>query len=204
MKSYLKYIIIIFLLLFCKKQEEKLALNILGTGITGNFYYFEGTINKDITPYCGEVKSNTTSTSSSGSAVSNQTQFDIDSFYRFQLGDYLQMRYTYDSNRKKYSLVPTTTAISTCNTIDFINCNSSGTATCETADGIKCGGTKTFIFVGVLNPIRFQAVSGTIEWTKGYALTLDNKYVQKANLEFSMVDANGNILQGNIFCYSQL
>ncbi|GIX42326.1 MAG: hypothetical protein KatS3mg129_2059 [Leptospiraceae bacterium] len=150
------------------------------------------------------VGSSDSSSSSSDSSSSTQTQYDIDSFYRFKFGDYMQLRYTYDTNRKKYSLVPTTTTISTCNTSDFINCDSSGTGTCETADGVKCGGTKTFIFVGVINPLTFQAVSGTIDWSKGFALTSDNKYVQKANLEFSMVDKNGNVLQGKVYCYSKL
>jgi hypothetical protein len=212
MREYFLLIIVFISLnilnLYCKKQDEKVTLSILGTGITGNYYYFEGEIDQDITPYCGDVKTSssgsTSSSSGSSSGSSNQTQFDIESFYRFKFGDYMQLRYTYDINRRKFSLVPTTTTISTCNTVDFINCNASGSAICETADGIKCGGSKTFIFVGVVNPIQFQAVSGTIDWSKGYALTSDNKYVQKANLEFSMVDKNGNVLQGKVYCYSQL
>lgn len=203
-------IVFVFLLIIsCKKQVEKADLTLLGTGIPGNFYYFEGEINKDITPYCGDVKtSSSSSSSSSGSSGSSgstsTTIYDIDSYYLFKFGDYMQLRYTYDSNRQKYTLVPTTTVLSTCNTVDFITCNTAGTRTCETADGIKCGGTKAFIFVGVVNPITFQAVSGTIDYSKGFTLTSDSKYVQKANLEFNMIDKNGNILQGKIYCYSQL
>ncbi len=197
------FLLSLLLINFCKKADEKATLSILGSNISGNYYYFEGEIDKDISPYCGEVKTNSSSNSGSSSTIT-QNQFDIDSFYRFRFGDYMQIRYTYDKSRTKFSLTPSTTTLSTCNTSDFINCNSSGTATCETADGLKCGGTKTFIFVGALNPLQFQAVSGTIDWSKGYALTSDNKYVQKANLEFTMVDNNGNILQGKVYCYSRL
>ncbi len=201
-------IFIFFFLLFiaCKKQGEKAELTLLGTGIPGNYYYFEGEINKDITPYCGEVKTSSTSSSSgsSGSSGTSTTTYDIDSYYLFRFGDYMQLRYTYDSNRQKFTLVPTTTILSTCNTIDFITCNTAGTRTCETADGIKCGGTKTFIFVGVVDSITFQAVSGTIDYSKGFTLTSDSKYVQRSNLEFKMIDKDGNVLQGKIYCYSPL
>jgi len=199
-------IVFVFLLIItCKKQDEKADLTLLGTGIPGNFYYFEGEINKDITPYCGDVKTSSSSSGSSGSSeTTSTTTYDIDSYYLFRFGDYMQLRYTFDTNRQKFTLVPTTTVLSTCNTIDFITCNAAGTRTCETADGIKCGGTKTFIFVGVVNPIAFQAVSGTIDYSKGFTLTSDSKYVQKANLEFNMIDKNGNILIGKIYCYSPL
>lgn len=204
-----KFFLFLFLFLFlffCKKQEEKVKLSILGLSLTGNFYYFEGKINKNITPYCGEVEQSKTSTGSTGTTQSStqtsQTQFDINSYYNFEFGDYMQLRYTYDKNRQKFTLAPSTTITTTCNTIDFINCNSAGTATCETADSIKCGGTKAFIFVGVINPIQFQAVSGTLDWSKGYSLTSDNKYVQRATLEFRMIDKAGNILQGKVVCIS--
>lgn len=203
---FLMFFFFFFIIVFCKKQEEKAELSIFGLNLTSNFYYFEGKINKDITPYCGEVVQSTSSTGNTGttqsSAQTTQTQFDINSYYNFEFGDYMQLRYTYDKNRQKFTLTPSTTSTMTCNTIDFINCNSSGTATCETSDNIKCGGAKAFIFVGVVNPIHFQAISGTLDWSKGYSLTSDNKYVQKATLEFRMIDKSGNILQGKVFCVS--
>ncbi|GIX42327.1 MAG: hypothetical protein KatS3mg129_2060 [Leptospiraceae bacterium] len=54
MKKYVFIIVVVILFLYCKKQDEKATLSILGSGITGNYYYFEGEIDKDITPYCGE------------------------------------------------------------------------------------------------------------------------------------------------------
>ncbi|MFN3605045.1 MAG: hypothetical protein ACK4UJ_10075 [Leptonema sp. (in: bacteria)] len=206
----MNYIIlfVLFLIFNCKQEKDNAELSILGLSVNENYYYFEGRINKDITPYCGEIVQNSSGSTSSGSSGSQtsqtqtQTQFDVNSYYVFQYGDYMQLRYTYDKNRQKFTLVPSTTTITTCNTSDFINCSSSGTATCETADSIKCGGTKAFIFVGVIRPLQFQAVSGTLEWSKGFSLTSDSKYVQRANLEFSMVDRLGNILKGKILCNS--
>jgi hypothetical protein len=84
-------IVFVFLLILsCKKQVEKADLTLLGTGIPGNFYYFEGEINKDITPYCGDVKtSSSSSSSSSGSSGSSgstsTTTYDIDSYYLLSL-----------------------------------------------------------------------------------------------------------------------
>ncbi len=206
-KYLLLFVIFWIVINQCKKAEDKAQLSIIGLNLSGNYYYFEGSINKEITPYCGQIEkaSNSSSSSSqrtSGQNTESQDQFDVNSYYVFQLGDYMQIRYTYDTNRKKFTLTPLTSNTSICNTSDFINCSSSGTATCETADNIKCGGAKTFIFVGVVNPLQFQAISGTIEWSKGYALTSDNKYVQKAILEFTMIDKNGNILQGKVSCNS--
>lgn len=209
----MKAIVLLFFLLFsvlfnnCKKADDKAQLSVLGLNLNANFYYFEGIINKDITPFCGEIgqsgsSSSSNTTETSGQNTQSQTQFDINSYYVFQYGDYMHLRYTYDKNRKKFTLNPLTSNISTCNTSDFINCNSNGTAICETVDHIKCGGSKTLIFVGVLNPIQFQAVSGTLEWSKGFALSSDNKYVQKAVLEFSMIDRIGNILEGKVTCNS--
>ncbi|MCS7204436.1 MAG: hypothetical protein NZ853_01935 [Leptospiraceae bacterium] len=203
MRFILFWLLILFVLT-CKKPEDKAKLSIFGLNLVGNFgnyYYFEGEIDKEISPYCGEVKKKPTSESSK--KETSPTQYDIDSFLQFKWGDYVQLRFTYDPQRKKFSLTPTTTAVSICKTSDFINCNPNGTAQCETADGIKCGGTKTFIFVGVLNPFVFQAVSGTIDWSKGFILSSDDRYVQRANLEFFMVDKDRNVLEGRITCNSK-
>ncbi len=204
MKKY-GILTLISIIFFCKAPREKAELTILGTGITGNFYYFEGEINQDVTPYCGEASPETSSsedTSSSSSSSEDVKRYNISSYYRFQFGEYIQLRYLYDQTRRNFSLTPSTTTTYTCNTIDFINCNSSGTATCETSDNIKCGGVYTFIFVGVINPIVFQAVNGKIDWTNGYSLSSDKKYTQKASLDFEMIDTAGNVLKGKVYCNS--
>jgi len=77
-----------------------------------------------------------------------------------------------------------------------------GALTCETSDSINCGGTKSFMFSGGW-PVStvFQAKSGTIDYQ---GTVIDDKagVVTNADLKFKMVDAKGQVLEGELHCYA--
>lgn len=188
---------LIAVLLSCTNAKDEGELTVLGPD--GGFTYFKGDLNMNLMSNCGTATAQTTTGSGSGSSTTKNL-WDIESYFIFTYGEFIFTRFTYSKLKNSYSLTPSTTSTSTCNTIDGIYCNASGTLTCETADSVRCGGTKSFIFSGGTPATVFQAVTGTVD----YQMNVDesNNVVRNADLEFEMIDKSGRILQGEIHCYA--
>gem|GEM_PF-1264613 len=190
---------LIAVLLSCTNAKDEGELTVLGPD--GGFTYFKGDLNMNLMSNCGTATAQTTTGTGSGSGSSTtKNLWDIESYFIFTYGEFIFTRFTYSKLKNSYSLTPSTTSTSTCNTIDGIYCNASGTLTCETADSVRCGGTKSFIFSGGTPTTVFQAVTGTID----YQMNVDenNNVVRNADLEFEMIDKSGRIMQGEIHCYA--
>jgi hypothetical protein len=191
-------IAILAVLLSCTKTKDEGELTVLGPD--GGFTYFKGELNMNLMSDCGKatVQSSTTGSNSTGSTAKNV--WDIESYFTFTYGEFIFTRFTYSKLKTSFSLSPSTTSTSICNTVDGIRCNTSGTLTCETADSVNCGGNKSFIFSGGIPPTIFQARSGTID----YQMNVDdrNNIVRSADLQFDMIDARGRIMKGEIHCYA--
>lgn len=209
--TLLPAILAVLALQTCKKEKEEAILTLLGTD--GGVIYFQGTVNNDISPTCGTASAATTSTgtgtgtgTSTGTSTGS-TSTNIESYLAFKVYGYpsdafIFTRYTHTAGKTKYTLSPSTTTISTCRTQDGISCNAAGALTCETADQIKCGGTKTFIFSQASQGLLFQATSGTIDWSQGFALDAVGTTVMRSNLSFNLVDRQGRNLKGDFTCTS--
>ncbi|PKL30597.1 MAG: hypothetical protein CVV45_16710 [Spirochaetae bacterium HGW-Spirochaetae-10] len=184
-------------MLSCTNAKDEGELTVLGPD--GGYTYFKGDLNMNLMSNCGTATAQTTTGSGSGSSTTKNL-WDIESYFIFTYGEFIFTRFTYSKLKNSYSLTPSTTSTSTCNTIDGIYCNASGTLTCETADSVRCGGTKSFIFSGGTPATVFQAVTGTVD----YQMNVDesNNVVRNADLEFEMIDKSGRILQGEIHCYA--
>ncbi|KAB2933917.1 MAG: hypothetical protein F9K24_05475 [Leptonema illini] len=190
-------IALLAVMLSCTNAKDEGELTVLGPD--GGYTYFKGDLNMNLMSNCGTATAQTTTGSGSGSSTTKNL-WDIESYFIFTYGEFIFTRFTYSKLKNSYSLTPSTTSTSTCNTIDGIYCNASGTLTCETADSVRCGGTKSFIFSGGTPATVFQAVTGTVD----YQMNVDesNNVVRNADLEFEMIDKSGRILQGEIHCYA--
>lgn len=188
----------------CSQANDEADLQLFGP--TSELLPLMLEIDKDLTADCGEAGSSSsssgTSESSTSSSSGSTSKYDIESYYQFQYGEFLLMRYTYDENRNKFTLSPTTSTIQTCQTSDGINCDNVGTQTCETADNIKCGGSKTVIYSVPYRNVNFQAISGTIDYSDGFSIDTTSGIVDRARLELNVVDRAGNVLSGSISCTS--
>ena len=114
----------------------------------------------------------------------------------------MQLKYQYFTSRQSFSLSPTNSTIQTCNTTDFVSCDTGGTFTCETEDQQKCGGTRTFIFIDSISGFRYQARTGTINWEEAFSLNEGNTAVSIATLRIEMVSSTGVAFQGRVRCVS--
>lgn len=188
-----------FVTLSCKQAKDEAELTVLGAD--GGYTYFKGDLNMNIMSDCGKATV-ATSQSGSGSNTSNdKNTWDIESYFVFTYGEYIFTKFTYNKQKNRYSLNPTTTTGQTCDTNDGIKCFPNGAMTCETADSINCGGNKSFIFRGGMPPTVFQAVSGTIRYNP-FSVNEQTNTVTIAHLEFEMVDNLGRVMKGKIQCES--
>lgn len=200
------------LMFSCTDDSENMDASLIGPLATefGGLFRFTGPIDNTLTTSCGTVSAGSTDTSSSDSSTSSssssssedQTEFSINSFYQFQNGESLFLKYTYSTTEESFRLTPTTSSVQTCFTTDFTNCNGSdGNPTCETIDGVSCGGSSTFIFTSVVPVLAFQARTGTIRWDEGFRLNSEQNSVVLADLEFDMVGTDGvSLFQGEVRC----
>ena len=183
-------------------------------------FEFFGEVDTELTTNCGTASAVTGSTSSSsnssdsssdsGDSSSDSDENAITAFYTFKwdLPDpfpkfnnaTMLLKFVHNKNRDSFGLAPTSTAVQTCPTLDFINCNgTSGTnPECETIDNLTCGGNQAFIFTSALPAITFEAETGTINWKDGFTISSNN--VTEAKLEFSMLSEDGTIFKGDINC----
>lgn len=202
--------------LACSSDDETMDATLVGplASELGGVFRFTGEVDNTLTTSCGTASAGTTdsssssgdssSSSSSSSSSDSEDEFSINSFYQFQNGESLFLKYTYDRRDDSFRITPTTSSVQTCFTTDFVNCNGSdGNPTCETTDGVSCGGSSTFIFTSLVPTIAFQASSGTIRWDGGFRLNSEQNEVVLADLEFDMVGTdNASLFQGRVRCLS--
>lgn len=215
-----------FFFLSCEENESKIeadSSSIIEAWLLSqyrtDYYTFDGVVNRDLTPSCGEATEITTASS----AKATTTRYRISLYYIFDeahfdysLGRYyLYMKFVYDPNETEFSLSPSTTNTSTCPTLDYISCNgTSGTnPECTTVDGLTCGGENAFSFVSVSNTqtaypgsdyfspdFSFQAQTGSIDYSGGFSLDTNSAYVTLSDLDFNMISADGTVFKGNVYC----
>lgn len=203
--------LVLFLYGACTNDEERADALLLGPAASGvgGLYQFIAEVDNTLTSTCGSASSGTSesgdsseSSDSSSSSNSNSDTYAINSFYQFETGETLFMKYDYDRRKESFRLTPVTSSVQTCFTTDFINCNGvDGNPTCETTDGVSCGGSNTFIFTSLVPVLSFQAQSGIIKWDRGFRLNGEQNEVAFADLEFEMV-GNGSVFSGRVTCIS--
>lgn len=188
----------------CNEDTDQGEIQLFGPAVTLIPYVHN--INKDLTADCGSATaaSNTSSgeQAGSGSSSGTTTRYDIESYYQFEFGETLLLRYLYDENRVRFTLSPTTSTIQTCQTTDGINCDGVGTQTCETADNIQCGGATTVLYTNPAQNIQFQAVSGTINYRDGFSIDTTSGIVDFKRIEIEVIDRAGNVLKAKVNCQS--
>lgn len=202
------------LFLSCQDEEDEAELGIAGPllGEAGAFY-FQGQINMDLVSNCGTVRPARNldggGSQPSDGGDSGTSTYEIESFFIFENGEEMLLRFNYNQNRERFSLNPAQTITQTCRTEDGIRCSAIGTRECETIDNIRCGGAQAFIFRSpersgpVFSPeIQFQANSGTLNWRDGMVLTSDQNNVLSARWTFNMAAEDGTLLRGEISCNS--
>ncbi len=208
-RAILASVLILFLYGACSNDEERADAYLLGPAAStlGGIYQFVAEVDNTLTTTCGSATAGSTDDASgdsgdSSSSESDSDTFAINSFYQFETGESLFMKYDYDRTAESFRLTPVTSTVQTCFTTDFINCNGTdGNPTCETTDGVSCGGSSTFIFTSIVPVLSFQAQSGIIKWERGFRLNGDQNEVAFADLEFEMV-GNGSVFSGRVTCIS--
>ena len=207
----------------CTEDKETAYATLVGAAITNNVFTFYGEVDNTLVSSCGTAAAvtaaattttGTTSTSTTSTAPA-PTKFKISSFYVFnnEIVDgvtipqtaTMLLKYTYNTKQDSFGLTPTSSSTSTCETRDFIKCETGGPFTCATTDSQTCGGESAFIFSNTLaNPvITFEAYTGTIDWSRGFNLNSDSSAVSSLDLELRFVNKEGTAaFVGGVRCTS--
>ncbi len=213
----------------CSSSDETAEATLIGSAVTDNVFFFYAEVDNSLVSSCGSSTPQTTTTGSTGTGSTSEggssgsgttqtpTRFKIASFYVFnnkvnanftipQTATML-LKYNYSTTQDSFSLTPTSSAVSTCATSDFIKCDTNGVFTCNTTDNQTCGGENSFIFSNTLATpsITFEAYTGTINWKQGFNLNSDNTAVSSATLELSVLNQDGTAaFVGSVTCvYSE-